>query len=101
MASAAFGRQQEVENPRQGSIRAHKPEFLVEIALSLNPTEFWAFQAKNREFEPFPEQVPANLKIAIFGCPDLGPEPRPEDKNQANDAFGGFEFAGKFWAETG
>ena len=75
---------------------AQKPEFLVAIALSLNPTEFWGFEAKNREFEPFPELVPANLKIAIFGCPDLGPEPRPEDKNQANDAFGGFEFVVNF-----
>ena len=39
--------------------------------------------------------------MAIFGFPDLSPEPRLEAKNRAHAAFGGFEFAGKFWAETG
>ena len=52
-------------------------------------------------FRLFSGLVPETPKIAILGVLDLSPEKRQEAKKRAQAVYGGFEFAGKFWAETG
>ena len=61
----------------------------------------WSLQAAFWKDQKFSEQGPGNPKIAILGVPDLSAAKRQEAKKRAQAVYGGFEFAGKFWAETG
>ena len=84
--------------PAPRPIWAQKPEFLVEIALSLGPAELARVQAK----QGFGLFWAGTLKRENrhFGSPDLSSEPRPEAKTKQKLFLVFLEFACQFRAEA-